>query len=166
MRGKFFRGRTRPRGEFVSSVTLASTYGAPHNDNGFIAPLASDGCGRPVWRHVSEGPVTHRGVAPDDARNVGVLAFLEPLDTSDEDIVCGRLTRTLRQALRAKIDATVAKVMSIRSPPLPVSQPPEAVADPLHGLGTHPDLISRLCELDDLLPEKYRCACRPPGPPT
>jgi hypothetical protein len=56
--------------------------------------------------------------------------------------------------------------MSIRSPPLPVSQPFEAVAGPLHGLGIHPDLISRLWELDDLLREKCRRACRPPGPPT
>jgi hypothetical protein len=98
----------------------------------------------------------HRGVAVSDARNAGVLAFLTPLDYSDEAVVRDRLTRTLRRASPEKIDAAVAKIMSVRSAPTPVSQSLDSVADPLYGLGTHPDLIDRLWRLDAGLPEKSR----------
>jgi len=100
--------------------------------------------------------VTHRGVAVGDPRNAAVLAFLTPLDYSDERVVRERLSRTLRRASPAKIDETVAKIMLVRSPPVPVSQPLEAVADPRHGLGTHPDLVERLWKLDAFLPERCR----------
>jgi hypothetical protein len=100
--------------------------------------------------------VAHRGVAVDDPRNAAVLAFLTPLDYSDKRVVRERLSRTLRRASPAKIDETVASIMQVRSPPIPVSQPLEAVADPRYGLGTHPDLIDRLWELDDSLPERCR----------
>jgi hypothetical protein len=100
--------------------------------------------------------VAHRGVAVDDPRNAAVLAFLTPLDYSDEAVVRERLRCTLRGASPAKIDETVARIMRAPNPPVPVSQPLEAVADPLYGLGTHPDLISRLWTLDDTLPERCR----------
>src|SRR5690242_13496879 len=104
----------------------------------------------------AEASVTHRGVAVDDPRNAAVLAFLTPLDYSDEAVVRERLSRTLRRASPAKIDETVAKIMLVRSPPVAVSQPLEAVADPRHGLGTHPDLVERLWKLDAALPERCR----------
>ena len=103
-----------------------------------------------------EDTVTHRGVAVDDARNSAVLAFLTPLDHSDPVVVRDRLSHTLRGASAAKIDEAVARIMSLRNPPIPMSQPLEAVADPLYGLGTHPDLVERLWTLDSLLPERCR----------
>ncbi len=100
--------------------------------------------------------MAHCGVAVNDDRNAGVLAFLTPLDYSDEAVVRDRLTRSLRRASSAKIEETVARIMAAKSPPKPVSQALETVADPLYGLGTHPDLITRLWDLDDTLPEKCR----------
>ncbi len=100
--------------------------------------------------------MAHCGVAVNDVRNAAVLAFLTPLDYSDEAVVRARLTRSLRHASAAKIEETVAKIMAATSPPKPISQALETVADRRYGLGTHPDLITRLWDLDDTLPEKCR----------
>src|SRR5262249_18614743 len=118
-------------------------------------PLGKHIVGRTAGKsRAREVRVTHRGVAVGDPRNAAVLPFLPPLDYSDERVVRERLSRTLRRASPAKIDETVAKIMLVRSPPVPVSQPLEAVADPRHGLGTHPDLGARLWKPDAFLPDQ------------
>ena len=96
------------------------------------------------------------GVALDDARNAAVLSFLAPFDFSSEAAVRARLACTLPGASAAKIDEVVARIMSRPNPPTPVSQSLHEIADPLYGLGTHPDLITRLWALDEGLPERCR----------
>jgi hypothetical protein len=59
--------------------------------------------------------------------------------------------------VESRIDNTMQKIArGPIAPNPPVSQSLEAVADPLYGLGTHPDIIMTLWHLDDSLPERCR----------
>jgi hypothetical protein len=76
--------------------------------------------------------MTHRGIAEDDARNRGVIAFFKPKE------------------MPTRIGAGPIK------PAAPLSQSLEQVDDPRYGLGTHPDIIERMWKLDGSLPERCR----------
>jgi hypothetical protein len=102
----------------------------------------------------------HCGVAVDDPRNAGAIAFFKPKKVTPES-VRDMLTRVGRVMPPAELNARVEKVMDaitrgpVRPNP-PVSQSLDDVADPVYGLGTHPDIIDRMWELDDSLPQKCR----------
>ena len=103
------------------------------------------------------------GVALDDERNRGALDLLRPprLTTA---MVTARLLRAYRGKSPADLAAQVARIMSRPSgADVPASQPLSSVADPLYGLGTHPDLIERLWKLNAVLAED--CRCSGPAPP-
>lgn len=105
------------------------------------------------------GPA-HRGVAADDPRNAGAIAFFRPKPVTPERIRA-QLGWLWRDKTEDDIAARVAKIMAdiasrkVRSPP-PLSQPLSAVADPWNGLGTHPDIIEVMWRLDDSLPMRCR----------
>ena len=102
----------------------------------------------------------HRGVAVDDLRNAGPIAFFAPKEVTRES-----LRQTLMVAMRGKsladVEAAVDRVLDkiargpIRPDP-PVSQSLGEVADPWYGLGTHPDIIEIMWDLDDTLPKRCR----------
>ena len=100
--------------------------------------------------------MSHRGVDLIDHRNRGVLALLKPRPLTAA-MVAARLIRAYSGRPPADLVAQVARIMSrpsgIDTPP---SQPLSAVADPLYGLGTHPDLSERLWALNAVLPEDCR----------
>src|SRR6266545_2354736 len=102
----------------------------------------------------------HRGVAVDDPRNEGAIAFFKPKKVTRESVT-EMLTKVGRGKTAADLAARVDKVMDqiargpIRPDP-PVSQSLYQVQDPWHGLGTHPDIIEHMWKLDDSLPQKYR----------
>jgi hypothetical protein len=98
----------------------------------------------------------HRGVDLDDDRNRGVLDLLRPRRLTTA-IVTARLIKAYRGKPPADLAAQVARIMSRPSgADTPASQPLSAVADPLYGLGTHPDLIERLWALNKTLPADCR----------
>ena len=103
-------------------------------------------------------PADHRGVAQDDPRNRGPIAFFKPQDVAAES-ARESLSRSLPRASAADIETRVRQVMARVAggpikPPAPLSQSLQDVDDPLYGLGTHPDIIEHLRKLDDSLPEK------------
>jgi hypothetical protein len=102
----------------------------------------------------------HRGVAVDDPRNAGPIAFFAPKKATRESLR-HRLTVVMRGKSPADVDAAVDRVLDkiargpIRPDP-PVSQSLGEVADPWYGLGTHPDIIEIMWKLDDELPRRCR----------
>lgn len=105
-------------------------------------------------------PPAHRGVAAEDARNAGAIAFFRPQPVT-RDRARARLAPYYRAkgeaALEARVDALMARIATGPiAPDPPLSQPLEAVADPWFGLGTHPDIIEEMWRLDAILPEPCR----------
>jgi hypothetical protein len=102
----------------------------------------------------------HRGVAVDDPRNAGPIAFFAPKEVTRESLR-QNLTVAMRGKSPADVEAVVDRVLDkiargpIRPDP-PVSQSLEEVADPWYGLGTHPDIIAMMWKLDDELPQRCR----------
>jgi hypothetical protein len=102
----------------------------------------------------------HRGVALDDSRNAGPIAFFAPKEVT-RDSLRQRLEVAMRGKSPADVETAVDRVLAkiargpIRPDP-PVSQSLEEVADPWHGLGTHPDIIEIMWKLDDELPKRCR----------
>ena len=100
------------------------------------------------------------GVALDDSRSAGPIAFFAPKEVTRES-----LRQTLTVAMRGKsladVEAAVDRVLDkiargpIRPDP-PVSQSLGEVADPWYGLGTRPDIIEIMWNLDDTLPQRCR----------
>src|SRR4051794_8645119 len=102
----------------------------------------------------------HRGVAEEDPRNQGVIEHFRPPEIT-ERYVRARLTLANRRRTAAEIEAHVVKFFSDLAakphrPPPPLSQALDQVADPIAGLGTHPDLVTRLWRLDSGLPASCR----------
>jgi len=106
-------------------------------------------------------PRPHRGVAQDDLRNCGAIEFFRPKEVTDQSARQG-LTRSMPHASEREIQARVDELMGRiankpHKPPFPpLSQSLEAVDDPRYGLGTHPEIISRLWKLDESLPQRCR----------
>jgi hypothetical protein len=102
----------------------------------------------------------HCGVAEDDPRNQGIIEhFRRPEIT--EQYVRARLTRANPRRTSVEIEAQVVKLLSDLAtkphrPPPPLSQSLDLVADPIMGLGTHPDLITQLWRVDSGLPASCR----------
>ena len=105
-------------------------------------------------------PVNHRGVAAEDPRNAAPIEFFRPRTPTRSSIRATLAPYYMsRRAieLEERVDSVVEKIARgpVRPDP-PLSQPLDAVADPVYGLGTHPDIVDDMWRLDDSLP---RC-CR------
>ncbi len=102
----------------------------------------------------------HRGVAQDDPRNQGPIHYFRPPDIT-WDYVRGRLAQAFRRETPAQIEDRVARFMNDMAerpprPPPPLSLGLESVADPMMGLGVHPDVVEQLWRLDRALPRSSR----------
>ena len=103
---------------------------------------------------------SHRGVALDDPRNRGPIAFFRPPDVT-EDYLRRRFARVFRRESPAQIDARVNRFFSdlaakAPKPPPPLSQSIEQVKNPFFELGVHPDIVEQLWRLDQALPAPSR----------
>jgi hypothetical protein len=84
----------------------------------------------------------HRGVAIDDPRNAGAIAYFKPTEISRQALI-ERLMKI------SSGNSTVERVLHdlqngrVRPDP-PLSQSLEEVDDPHYGLGTHPDIIEHM----------------------
>src|SRR5262245_26871750 len=100
--------------------------------------------------------MTHRGVALDDLRNSTILAFLRPPELTAE-IVTARLLRIYRGKPPPDLAEKVAHIMRApKDSDKPASQSLDSVANPRTGLGTHPDIVERLWQLNAALPADCR----------
>jgi len=100
------------------------------------------------------------GVNAADPRNAGPIAHFRPKEVTAESAAASLRAANPRLS-EADIAARVARLMAkIASgqfrPPPPISQSLADVADPWHGLGTHPDIVEAMWRLDDALPERCR----------
>ncbi len=106
-------------------------------------------------------PPAHSGVAADDPRNRRVIEFFRPKEVTVAT-VRERLAHALPRLSPADVQARAEQFMAklagkpVKAPP-PLSQSLDDVDDPLYGLSTHPDIISRLWKLDRSLPQRCRC---------
>lgn len=106
------------------------------------------------------GDLPHIGIEADDPRNLGVIEHFRPPEVT-ADYIRERLGAAMRNASPAQLEARVAEVLAKiaatpHRPPPPLSQPLEAAPHPLYGLGTHPDIIERLWDIDRALPRTCR----------
>jgi len=100
--------------------------------------------------------MAHRGVALDDPRNGPVLGFLRPPELTAE-IVMAKLIQAYRGKPPPDLAEKVAQIMSRpKDSAKPASQSLASMADPRTGLGTHPDIIERLWQLNGGLPADCR----------
>jgi hypothetical protein len=105
--------------------------------------------------------MSHRGVAVDDSRNAGITEYFRPKPVTMDSLV-RTLTKTPAEGkARAVVRSYAEKVMQrLMHGPAglepPLSQSLDEIADPWFGLGTHPDIITRLWEMDDTLPQRCR----------
>jgi hypothetical protein len=107
---------------------------------------------------MAEAP--HRGVDPDDPRNLGVIERFRPPPMTPAHLRA-RFARVFRTDTPAELDARVESFLADiaarpHRPPPPLSQALGDVADPLWGLSTHPDLIEGLWGLERGLPRRCR----------
>lgn len=105
-------------------------------------------------------PAAHCGVAEHDPRNAEAIAFFKP-KTFTRESAREFLSRSLPRASPAEIESRVDRMMARIAggnvkPPAPLSQSLQEVDDPVYGLGTQPDIVARMWELDDALPERCR----------
>jgi hypothetical protein len=105
--------------------------------------------------------MSHRGVAIDDSRNAAIIEYFRPKPVT-VDSLARILTKTTADGkamavVRSRAEKAMQRLMhGPASPEPPLSQSLDKVADPWFGLGTHPDIISKLWKMDDALPQKCR----------
>jgi hypothetical protein len=106
-------------------------------------------------------PMSHRGVAIDDFRNAGITEYFKPEPVTVDSLVRMLTTTTAEGKALTVVRSYAEKAMQrlmhdpASSDP-PLSQSLDEVADPWFGLGTHPDIISKMWKMDDALPQKCR----------
>jgi hypothetical protein len=104
----------------------------------------------------------HRGVAANDPRNRGAIAFFRPPKVTPErarNMLRRAAQRTLTSAIEGRVRETSARIKNGPvKPPAPLDQSLTEVADPFYGLGTHPDIVERMWALDTGLPRSCRRA--------
>lgn len=102
----------------------------------------------------------HLGVAENDPRNRGPIAFFQPKQVTDKT-VRESIAQLMPRASPEEIEARVRRVMTaIKTGPVkpsaPLSLSLAEVKDPWFGLGTHPDIIEHMWALDESLPQRCR----------
>lgn len=102
----------------------------------------------------------HLGVAENDPRNQGPIAFFKPKKVTEKS-ARESLTRLLPHASSEQIDMRVHEILDAIAvgrvkPPAPLSLSLAQVDDPLYGLGTHADIIEHMWALDQSLPQSCR----------
>jgi hypothetical protein len=102
----------------------------------------------------------HCGVAEDEPRNRGAIAYFKPKPFTVEK-ARELISRSRPRAPAAEIEERVQDLMKKMKegpvrPPAPLSQSLRDVADPYYGLGTHPDIIDIMWKLDSALPQSCR----------
>jgi hypothetical protein len=105
-------------------------------------------------------PEPHRGIAEDDPRNAGPIAFFRPAEVT-ETHVHAQLSQAHRGEPAAEIGERVSEFMAkLRAspprPPPPLSQPLQDIANPFLQLSTHPDIVVALWRMDSALPQPCR----------
>jgi hypothetical protein len=109
--------------------------------------------------------MSHRGVAIDDPRNAGIIEYFKPEPVTAASLARILMSTTAEGKALAVVKSSAEKAMQRlmhgpASPERPLSQSLDEVADPWFGLGTHPDIISKMWKLDDSLPQKCRWVLR------
>lgn len=105
---------------------------------------------------MSDAPA-HCGVNAEDPRNSGPIEFFRP-----KKVDAAPLRETLAKVysgaeLAAKIAEYEGKIAQARErPPTPLCQRLEDHPDPYYGLGTHPDIIDIMWDMDASLPRSCR----------
>ena len=104
----------------------------------------------------------HCGVAANDPRNRGAIAFFRPHKVTPErarDMLRRAAPRAPTSAIESRVRETMARIKKGPvKPPAPLDQSLTEVPDPLYGLGTHPDIVERMWALDTGLPQSCRRA--------
>jgi hypothetical protein len=105
-------------------------------------------------------PNDHVGVAADDPRNLGPIAYFRP-----KPVIAESARRLLRESaprapatdIEARVERLMQKIATgpVKPPP-PLSESLVEVDDSLYGLGTHPDIIEHMWNLDRTLPRSCR----------
>jgi hypothetical protein len=103
---------------------------------------------------------SHKGVTAEDPRNGLPIEHFRPRPVDRAAIVAALAPYVLKKGaaeLQRQVDAAASRIANApHRPDPPLSQPLEAVADPLYGLGVHPDIIEDMWKLDDTLPQRCR----------
>ncbi|HEY2710023.1 MAG TPA: hypothetical protein VGI95_18405 [Caulobacteraceae bacterium] len=105
-------------------------------------------------------PEPHRGIAEDDPRNAGPIAFFRPPDATAA-YIHARFAQIYPNDTAAQVEERVSAFMaklaaSPPRPPAPLSQDVQDIADPFHQLSTHPDIVEALWRMDGALPLSSR----------
>jgi hypothetical protein len=101
----------------------------------------------------------HCGIAIDDPRNAGVIAYFTPKPRTGASILRALVAasgRTAPAVLQSRVESVMEAMRRGPRKTPPISQSLKDIADPWFGLDTHPEIIAELWILDDLLPQSCR----------